>query len=366
MSRSSWTGLRRYWPLTDLDDIENEFLTRSISNMNPKRVILFGVGSIGSRVMGYLVERGGYEIVGAVDSDPAKLGVDVGEVAGLKKSLGVCIAADPRSLFERVKADVVVLTTQSSLERVQSQILEIVSQGMDIVSTCEELAYPWLTAPDMAQEIDRAAKEHGVSVLGTGVNPGFAMDLLPLVLTGVCQEVRKVTVRRTMDAQVRRLPFQKKIGVGLSLEAFRQRVAEGTLRHVGLTESMHMIASTMEWKLDRIEENIDPVIAEEQVVTEAMTVERGQVLGVHQTGRGYMNEEEVIRLVLRAAVGEQEPQDRVLIEGTPDLDMCVAGGIHGDIATAAIVVNAIPVAIRSAPGLVTMVDVEPVTYYDQR
>lgn len=333
--------------------------------MNSTKVILFGVGSIGSRVMRYLVERGGYEIVGAVDSDPAKLGMDVGEAAGLEKSLGVRITADLRSLLERVKADVVVLTTQSSLERVRSQILEVVSCGLDVVSTCEELAYPWLTAPEMAQEIDLVAKEHHVSVLGTGVNPGFAMDLLPLVLTGVCQKVRKVTVRRTMDAQVRRLPFQKKIGVGLSLEAFRQRVAEGTLRHVGLTESMHMIASRMGWKLGRIEEHIDPVIAEEQVVTESMTVERGQVLGVRQTGRGYINEEEVIRLVVRAAVGEQEPQDRVLIEGTPDLDVYVAGGIHGDIATAAIVVNAIPVAMGSAPGLVTMADVGPVTYHEQ-
>ena len=215
----------------------------------------------------------------------------------------------------------------------------------------------------MAREIDLAAKEQDVSVLGTGVNPGFAMDLLPLVLSGVCQQVSKVTVKRTMDAQVRRLPFQKKIGVGLSLEAFLQRVEEKTLRHVGLTESMQMIATRMGWKLDGIEESIEPVIAEKRMVSQGATLEPGQVLGISQTGRAYMGQEEVIQLVLRAAVGEPDPRDQVLIEGMPDLDLTIAGGIHGDIATAAIVVNAIPVAMRAAPGLRTMADVEPVTYY---
>lgn len=331
--------------------------------MDRIKVVQYGLGPIGNQVTRYLAERGGYEVVGGIDWDPAKVGRDVGELAGLGSPLGARITDDSQGLLSRVEADVVVLTTQSSLKQVRPQLLEIVSHGMHIVSTCEELAYPWVTAPQMAQEINLAAKERGVAVLATGVNPGFLMDLFPLVLSGVCQRVSKVTVERIQDAQFRRLPFQRKIGAGLSVEAFQHKVEEGTLRHVGLTESMHMIAARLKWELDRVEESIEPVIAQERVTTQSMTIEPGQVLGVSQSGRGCVGKDEVIRLVFRAAIGEADPRDRVIIEGNPPLDVTIAGGTHGDVATGAIVVNAIPVVMRAPAGLRTMADVEPVTCY---
>ena len=324
------------------------------------KVIQYGLGPIGNKTTRYLVKRPGIEIVGAVDIDPRKVGRDVGELAGLD-SLGVEVTDDAMGLMQEAGADVVVLTTTSSLETVKDQALEIVSCGLNVVSTCEEMSYPWETERAIAEEIDEAAKEAGVSVLATGVNPGFLMDFLPLALTAVCRDVESITVERIQNAQFRRVPFQKKIGAGLTVEEFHKKIGEGTLRHVGLTESMHMIAAKLGWKLDRTEDIIEPIIAEETVETPATTVEAGKGLGVSQLGRGIMGDKQAITLVFKAAIGQPEPRDRVIIKGTPDIESTIAGGVNGDIATCAIVVNAIPAVVAARPGLRTMADIEPVS-----
>ena len=327
------------------------------------RVIQYGLGPIGCTIAQYLTERDHLEIVGAIDSDPKKIGTDLGHLAELNASLGLQVTADSRDLLERVDADVVVLTTTSSLEKIRPQIMEIISCGKNVVSTCEELMYPWVTNPEVAREIDGSAKEHKVSVLSTGVNPGFLMDFLPLVMTSICREVKKVTVERIQDAQFRRVPFQEKIGAGLSGQEFERRVREGSLRHVGLTESMHLIATRLGWTLDRTEDVVDPVLADKPVVTENRTIEPGKALGVNQIGRGYVNSREVITLIFRASIGELEPRDRIVIQGSPDIDMAITKGVNGDTATCAIVVNAIPVVIQAQPGLRTMADISPISFF---
>jgi 4-hydroxy-tetrahydrodipicolinate reductase len=241
--------------------------------------------------------------------------------------------------------------------------MEIVSHGINIVSTCEELTYPWLTNPDIAREIDSAAEEHNVSVLSTGVNPGFLMDFLPLVTTSICRDVRRITVERIQDAQFRRLPFQEKIGAGLSVQEFEERVKQGNLRHIGLTESMHLIASGLGWKLERTEDVVEPVIASQEVVSENLTIEPGKALGIQQIGRAYIDKVEVIALVFRATIGEPDPRDRITIRGIPDVDMIISNGINGDTATCAIIVNAIPVVIQAPSGLITMADITPISFF---
>jgi 4-hydroxy-tetrahydrodipicolinate reductase len=270
---------------------------------------------------------------------------------------------DSAKLLSDVYADVVVLTTTSSLEEIRPQVMEIVSHGKNVVSTCEELMYPWLTNPSVAREIDSVAKEHNVSVLSTGVNPGFLMDFLPLAMTGICRDVKKVTVERVQDAQFRRVPFQKKIGAGLTVGEFEEKVKEGNLRHVGLTESLHLVASRLRWELDRTEDIVEPVISTQPVVTENRTIEPGRALGVNQIGRAYVDNKEVITLVFRASIGEPDPRDRILIQGNPDIDMAIRKGVNGDTATCAIIVNAIPVVIQAPPGLRTMADITPISFF---
>jgi hypothetical protein len=327
------------------------------------RVIQYGLGPIGCKVSQYLNERAHFEIVGAIDSDPKKVGTDLGHLSELKAPVGLHVTANSRDLLERVDADVVVLTTTSDLEKIRPQIMEIISCGKNIVSTCEELMYPWVTNPEVAREIDTAARENKVSVLSTGVNPGFLMDFLPLVMTSICRDVKTVTVERIQDAQFRRLPFQEKIGAGLSVTEFESRVRQGSLRHVGLTESMHLIASRLGWILDRTEDLVDPVLAEKTVVSENRTIEAGKALGVNQIGRAYIDSKEVITLVFRAAIGEPDPRDRIVIQGNPDIDMAISKGVNGDTATCAIIVNAIPIVIEAQPGLRTMADISPISFF---
>ncbi|MCX7615754.1 MAG: hypothetical protein N2Z65_08375, partial [Clostridiales bacterium] len=173
----------------------------------------------------------------------------------------------------------------------------------------------------------------------------------------------QVTVERIQDATFRRIPFQKKIGAGLTVSEFHDKVKEGVLRHVGLTESMHMIASSMGWKLDSTEDAITPIIAEKQIKTGTMVIEPGKVLGVQQIGQGLMNGKEVVSLIFRASIGEQNVRDRIIIDGTPTIDSIVKDGINGDVGTCAILVNAIPAVVDAPPGLRTMVDVFPPHYF---
>ncbi len=326
-------------------------------------VVQVGLGALGRLLAKHLVERPNIRVVGAVDTDPALVGRDLGEVAGLARKLGVEICDDVSVVCANGRVSVAVQTTTSDLAAVKPQIEALISYGMNIVSSCEELSYPRQTAPAASEEIDRLAREAGVSVLATGVNPGFLMDLLPIVLTAICAEVRKITVLRYQDARPRRLPFQRKIGAGLTLEEFAEKKAGGTLRHVGLTESMHMIAGRLGWSLDRTEDIIEPVVAQRHLSSDSLTVEPGRASGVYQRGIGYVNGEEKIRLEFRACLGEEDVQDTVIIDGEPPLTFTNPGGVNGDIATCAILTNAVRSVLAAPPGLRTMADIAPPSWF---
>jgi len=318
------------------------------------RVMLMGLGPIGSGVARLVAARKGLKIVAAVDIDPAKIGRDAGEVIGLGRKLGVKVTEDPAATLRKTKPEVAVLCTSSSLRSVAPQIETLVKKRVPVVSTTEELAYPWYSNRRLAKRIDALARKAKVAVAGTGVNPGFAMDALPITLTGICERVDAIRVERVQDARIRRLPFQKKIGSGLSPEDFARKVQEGTVRHVGLTESVAMIADALGWKLDRITDEIAPRIAEAPVASEFLRVERGQVCGILQDGVGYRDGKPVIVLHMEAYLGAPETYDAVKIEGSPAVHVKALGGFHGDIATASITVNTIPKVMAAPPGLHTM------------
>jgi len=322
----------------------------------PIKVVQYGVGPVGSEIVKLLSGKQGVEIVGAIDIDKEKVGKDLGDLVGASKPLGVCVSSDADEVLAKAKAEVVLHSTASYLNAVSPQILKCVKARSNVISTCEELAYPFETNEKIALQLDRFAKRYGVTILGTGVNPGFIMDTLPIALTGACQSVTRVNVTRIVDASKRRLQLQRKIGAGLSPEEFRRLVQERKVRHVGLEESIRMIASGLGWKLDRVEETVEPVIAEVDVESLYLKVEKGRVAGVRQFGRGVVRGREAITLDLQMYVGAKEPRDSVVIEGVPPIDMTIRGGLHGDLATAAIVVNSIPKVLKAEPGLLTMKD----------
>jgi 4-hydroxy-tetrahydrodipicolinate reductase len=322
----------------------------------PIKVLHVGVGPIGAGIVRQVVARKSLRIVAAVDVDPDKIGRDLGEVAGVGRRLRIKVGEDIARTVRVTRPDVAVLCTQSSLERALPEIEAVLKMKVPIVSTTEEMAYPVRANAAVAKRIDALAKRSRVAVLGTGVNPGFAMDALPIALTAVCERVAAIEVDRVQDARIRRLPFQQKIGAGLSPEAFKARVKDGSVRHVGLAESITMIADALGWKLERITDDIAPKVAEAAVASEFISVEPGQVAGIVQDGVGYRKGEPIIRLHMEAYFGAPESFDAVRISGSPALSMKIAGGIHGDIATAAIAVNLIPKVLEAPPGLRTMRD----------
>jgi hypothetical protein len=328
----------------------------------PTRVVCYGLGPIGLGIARLALARSGVEVVGAVDVDPQKVGRDLGELLGGPAS-GVAVSDDPAATIGAGRPEVVLHATSSALSQVAPQLLAIAQSGANVVSTCEELAYPWTAHPQLAAELDAAGRRAGVTLLGTGVNPGYAMDALPLTLTAPCAAVRGVHVLRVVDAGKRRGPLQRKIGAGLTAEQFAAGVRAGTIRHVGLPESLHMLATSLGWHLDRSDDTIEPVIAEQPVVTEFVDVQPGQVAGVRQLARGFIGGREVLSLELRMYVGAADPQDTVAIDGDPPVQMTIAGGLHGDVATAALVVNAIPSVIRAAPGLGSMAEVPLIHFW---
>lgn len=327
------------------------------------KVVQIGMGPLGIKVADFIAQRSGIKTVAAVDKNPTLVGKSLHD---LQESLDnqVVIYQNLSDVLEKHQVDVAILTTVSDMERITPQIEEIVGFGIPVVTTCEELSYPWDTSEELSNRIDQAAQKHEVAVVATGVNPGFMMDALPTFLTAVCQDVEKIEVRRFQDATYRRIPFQKKIGAGLTLEEFEERKQNGTLRHVGLAQSMQFIAHKMGWKLDKVEDIISPVVASENIAANgSMAIPKGNAAGVCQIGRAYVNGEEKITLIFQAAIKEPESYEEVSIKGTPDITSRIGGGVNGDVATCAIAVNAVAQIVHAKAGLRTMADIPMVSFF---
>jgi 4-hydroxy-tetrahydrodipicolinate reductase len=330
------------------------------------RVLHFGLGPIGSAVARQIANRPGFKLVGAVDVDPSMVGRDVGDVIELNRRVGVRVYDDPVRALKAAKPQVVVHCTGSSIKKVLPELETILKSKAAIVSTTEELSYPGYTHIRQARQIHALAKKARVAVLATGVNPGFAMDALPIALTAVCERIDRIHVQRVQDARMRRLPFQQKIGAGLTTEQFEKKVRDGSVRHVGMTESIAMIADALGWTLDRISDDVQAKLAQVTISSEFLAVDPGYVCGIVQDGVGYRKGDAVIRLHFEAYLGAPDSYDSVEIEGSPRLSMKIAGGIPGDIATASLVVNAIPKVLAAAPGLHTMRDLPLPSFFAGR
>ena len=333
--------------------------------MEKIRVVQFGLGPIGIESARQVLQHPKLELVGAVDVDPQKVGKDVGELFESPQKTGIPVSGDAEKLLAEQKPSVVLHTTQSFVKVVFPQLETIIKSGANIVSSTEELLFPRLKNPDLAEKLDALAREHGVTVLGTGVNPGFVMDTLPLVSTAVCADVKKIRVERYVNAAYRRLPLQKKVGAGLTVEEFKKRVAAGTMGHIGMKESVALIAYGLGWQLDEIKETTDPMVADRDYQTKFLEVKKGQAAGIKNIGRGYRNGEEVITLDLRMYVGCPNPHDSVHLESDPPIDLVIENGVFGDLATVAMLINSIPNVLNAEPGVKTMVDLPIPRYFSK-
>ena len=319
-------------------------------------VIQYGLGPIGIECVKWILKKPLMEIVGAIDIDPEKSGKPLEKIIKIFKKTGIVISSDASSVLKNSKADVVIHTTKSSLKDVFPQIEEIIKAGKHVISSTEELLEPELQNPDIAEKIDKLAKKAGVAVLGTGVNPGFVMDSLPLCLSSMCLEIKSIKIRRELDAAKRRLPLQKKIGSGLSVDEFLTLKSLKKIGHIGLIESLEFILKGLGWIPDKIIETLDPVVAKKNLKTKYLSIKKGQVCGIKHIAKAIKNKKEIVSLDLRMFVGASESFDSIEIEGVPPIKAKFEGGIAGDYATVAALINSIPRIISSPPGLKSMRD----------
>lgn len=318
------------------------------------KIGLYGFGSINRLLTKYAIQRG-YEIVGAVDIDENIVGRDIGEILGLGK-VGVKVSKDPETLSG---SEIVFHATGSYLDRVYPQVLKSIELGANVISTCETLAYPYYRYPTLARLIDDYAKKRGVTVLGTGINPGFLLDTLIVTLSTPLPWVNYIKATRVLDAGRRRESFRRKIGVGLEPGEVRRKLETGEFTgHVGYAESILLIADAGGVHLDRVHESQEPLVAEEDVCVDDVCVKKGFVKGIKGIGVGYIGGREVIRVEFYAYLGASE-HDEILVKAGDREVVWRSNGVHGDVGTVSVMLNVSEKIINYPPGLLTMVDLLP-------
>jgi 4-hydroxy-tetrahydrodipicolinate reductase len=316
-------------------------------------VVVMGLGEIGQAIAVAAAARPGLDLIGAIDRNGDMAGRKLADVLGVPCP-DLRVASDPEALLRAARGGVLLHAAGSRFEAVLPELERAVRAGVSVVSTCEELAWPWLRSEEAADALDRLCEEQNVAVLGTGVNPGFVLDRLPAFLGQVTGAVRHVRGLRVVDAARRRAALQRKIGAGLSEDAFHELAERGEVGHIGLAESAALTAAGLGLPMDEVDEELAPLLAEEDAEG-PVGVRKGQVAGLSQTARVFADERELVRLELIIAIGAEDPRDEVELDADPPVRVIVPGGIAGDLATAAAVVNAVA-AVTELRGLVTVLD----------
>ncbi|MCR4399109.1 MAG: 2,4-diaminopentanoate dehydrogenase [Firmicutes bacterium] len=325
------------------------------------KVILWGLGAMGAGIGRTLLRRGGAEIVGAIRADPRKAGGDLGETLGVATRTGVTVTVDPTDVVGKVEADIVIHSTGSFVGEIYPQLEQCVRASLDVISIAEEMAYPWVGNPGLAGALDSLAREHGCTVLGTGINPGFVLDTLIIALTAACTRVDRIRASRINDLSPFGPTVMRTQGVGTTPEEFRAGVVRGEIvGHIGFPESISLIARALGWTVERVVETREPIIASVRRSTPHVTVAPGMVAGCRHVARGFVGGEERITLEHPQQVNPEfegvETGDYIRIEGEPGISLSIKPEIPGGVGTIAVAVNMIPRVLEAPPGLVTVLD----------
>lgn len=330
--------------------------------MSTLRVVQWGLGAMGSGMARLVAGKEGLQLVGGIDTRPEYVGRPLDEVLGLDTDLGATVTDDPSSVLNKDDVDCVIIATTSWVKEQIDDLRTILSAGINCVSIAEEMASPEAQSPEAARELDDLAKANGVSIIGTGVNPGLSMDTLVVALTAGCLEVTSIEATRVNDLSPYGPTVMRTQGVGLSEEEFLAGVEDGSVDgHIGFPESARMISDALGLGIDRIEQKREPIVSTVRRETPHITIEPGMVAGCKQTLLGYRGDEVVLTLVHpQQVLPELEGQgtgDYVTIHGTPEVSMQINPEYAGGKATQAIAVNVVPRIVEATPGLKNMLDI---------
>ncbi|HWH72116.1 MAG TPA: hypothetical protein VNT26_22325 [Candidatus Sulfotelmatobacter sp.] len=320
------------------------------------KIAQFGLGPIGLETLKLAATKSWAEIVGGIDIDPAKVGQDLGKLTQTRKLRGCKVYRSLEDLLAHQQVDLIFHTAVSKFKEACPQLEPMARCGISVVSSCEELLFPRLREPRLAAKLDKLCQDTGARIVGTGVNPGFVMDVLPLCMTGVSREVRAVHIQRVVNASTRREPLQRKIGSGLPPKEFRRRFRAGQAGHAGLQESLALIAHCLGWKASDLVETGDAVVADHDIRTQFLEVKKGQTCGLHQRAQARVNGKVCLTLDLKMYLDAEHPHDAIQIAGDPPLDVMIQEGVAGDQATVAALVNTASRLSQAPAGLRLMTE----------
>ncbi len=326
------------------------------------RVVLCGVGGVGRNVTRLLRARPGYRIVAACSRNPDLTGRDLGELAG-GGPLGVAVAGDLGTALGE-PADLLLVATTSFLGEVAADVRAGLERGLNVITTAEEAAFPWIIDAGLAGELDELARERGVSVIGVGLNPGFIFDALLLTASGIAWDVRGIDIRRVVDVSRFSAAIQRRLGIGFTAERFAEGVAAGSITgHIGFPQSFHLAARCMGVRIDRIESGFEPLVADRAHDGEHLSVEPGTTAGFVQryravcAGRPWMSAEFIAHVDPPAA--GHEPCDSIRIDGYNAVNLAINPGCQPQLGTAAMIANMMPRLLEARPGYLTVADLAP-------
>jgi len=327
------------------------------------RVAIWGFGAMGGGIAKVLLEKTGVEITGVCDLHPERVGKSIYALLGAPRGdrPDVFVTENIDAALPERGADVCIVATDSFTRDVYPKLLRVLQRGVNVISTAEEMSYPFAKEPLLAKEIDRVAKENGVTALGTGINPGLMMDLLAICLSGCMTNVDKVTCKRVNSLSPFGPLVMQEQGVGLTLRAFEEGVRnEEIAGHVGFAESVGMISKALGWKLDYFDQQMEPILTNIDRKSPYGFARKGNVAGVNMTGQGYVDGEVKIDMIhpqqIEPELSGTHTGDYITLEGTPEVHMTIQPEVNGGIGTIAMCVNMIPHVINARAGLKTMID----------
>lgn len=327
------------------------------------KVAIWGFGAMGSGMARMLLGKKGVEIIGVCDMHPQRAGKSMYEVLGIERGdrAEVIIAPDIEQVLTEKCCNVCLCATDSYTQKAFPRIKYVLEKKINVISTAEEMSYPKAQNPELAEELTKIAKENGVTVLGTGINPGLMMDLLVVCLTGCMIDVEHIEAKRVNSLSPFGPAVMEEQGVGITVEQFEQGVQNGSLAgHVGFAESIHMIGDAIGWKVEKFEQQMRPIVTEIDRKSPYGFAKAGNVAGVNMTGQGYVEGAIKIDMIHPQQI---EPElagistgDYITIQGTPSIHMANNPEVEGGLGTIAMCVNMIPHVINAKPGLKTMID----------
>lgn len=331
--------------------------------MDMVKVVIWGFGAMGSGMARMLLSKKGVQIVGVCDLHPERVNKSIFDILGINRGdhPDVIINSDINTVLTEKCCDVCLCATDSFTKKAFPRLKFALEKKVNVISTAEEMAYPKAQDPELTAELNKIAKENGVSILGTGINPGMIMDLLVVCLTGCMTDVQHIEAKRVNSLSPFGPAVMEEQGVGITVEEFNNGVKNGTLAgHVGFAESINMIADAIGWKVEKFETQMSPIVTDVDRKSEYGFAKAGNVAGVNMTGQGFVNGEVLIDMIHPQQIEPEQigvhTGDYITIKGTPEVNMCIKPEVQGGLGTIAMCVNMIPHIINAAPGLKTMID----------